>query len=703
MKHDKANTNTGNGNAIRRVNDNSTIDVFNQTQSTVNAQVPATIDQQKLDINMFRQTVQRKREVAIERNTSQRAYTGRSNEVMKQHNVVQDDVTRAMANPFHDIVAFFNDEKSTDQLLNEQKGLAMQLHTINKNNQSATAMFDEQINVLNDGLSDQLGLSQLKATQSAEIANLIDRQTKVETARKDYEDNIMEGKTLKSLQLELNDSTSKLSRGRLVKWIQIKQGESLDLANKRKAAKNGGKIPTKSEVLGYTSTDVLLGQLQAMAVRGVGSTVIDGQQMTSEDIQVQIDKNRTNSSKSANSIDILNNSMALASTMPNRIQQAVDRLNPETLPVQNQSELLAANGLAKVFQEAQNQLAKARKEGKNIDAQTFTRFNMLARTTSDMGDRALSNAAEVRSQRFTNEVARKSAKSFYETGVMESGTDARQIMTELVLTEDPNALASEAGNVFGPVVVQFAEQFSASMTENFSDPSVRFLDEDGEEISGFSGERLNFQLAESNKVNKLNSTVAWRRVLAASSGAKPGSGEEANKWKSLIANQMLTPQLLLSTQEFVMLPEVQSNQQLRDLLTTSGGQLKSEFLSAEVDSVSLILQKIATMSQQQKIAGKLGEDVNYGQMFLDVMGSEAIINVAKSEFEQQDIVLQSMLRGLYGTGKAAGSYINSYVDKLHSYDPKAFEAQIKETVIEHKKNKESSDKILINSNIGRAL
>lgn len=681
--------------ATTNMNEQNTVQIFNDLQGALNANIQKTVAQQPLDTAMFEQTIEFKQRIGAESRASQKMFGEQSRQVLDQNDVKQAEINDAFANPFHDITAFFSGNKSTDELLNDQKVLAGQLGRIHKDNTTTNAMFEMQLNTVNEGLKDQLGISKLRADQGVELEKLINRQTKIETSRKTYEDDVLEGESLRMLQLRLNNfdvAGDNFSKGRVIKWMQIKQNEALDLANKQRKARNGGKEPTREDVIGFTGMDTLLQRMNAMTNLGIDSTVIDGFQFSKAQLDAEIKSKRKSFQTDAGAIDNLNASFALASGVP-RIQAAtVARLNPESLPLKNQGELQAAKFLSDTFEDGKSLLQEAIASGETVDPNQFRRLQVLARNTFDMAERAVRNAAVVKASDFTNESANKSAIKFYE-GKPIGATDGRNILTELVLTETSSAIAKDVGIVLGPVLSQFSDAFANSMASNFADNSVKAGDTDGFDI-----EVIKQQMAEQGKVNKLNSAVSWTRTMNEGTG-RP-QGEEQNRWVAQISDQLLAVQIHGGVNEFLQIPELLEIDEVRDALVTTSGRVKGKFIAADADSINAIAQELAVVGAKLKVEGSIPEDFDLAKLYLDTMRSESIMNLARRQLEKPNIALQSMLRGLYGDDKATSSYLGAYLEKLGSVDTAFNEKESLPQALEIQNRKDELNNAIVQQGLG---
>lgn len=651
--------------------------------------VSETVARQKINIGMFQQAILDKRKINAEKSVSQSAYTAKASGILDKNAEAQTRLNTANANPFNDLIALFTGDPSRQDIINEQKVLQGQMARVHRDNVNVTSTFNAQLQAVNQGLSDQLGLSKLRQQQGDELEDIINRETKTSLAVKEVSDKTLEGFSISMLENELEDPTSKFPPGFVTKWLMLKKNEALDLSLKKRKLKNGGKLPTKGEVLDTLSVQDLKREIDTMNINAANTSVIDGFTFTRASLQTQLKDSSDRLIKSGNAFDSMTNDFALTAAASGNLQSDLSRVEFDVLPLKNKTELTAGITALSIFDKQRITLTDKLDKGQKISTSEFATMQSTRALASTTYQRALHNAAVEQAKRFENEKANKAAVDYYVTGNIPSANNAREIAGELSLNETPDAIAEAGGIVIGRVIGNMAQTLSANMVTNFQDNTQA----DG----GLSGTRpadVNLQMFLSqSKSGKLNSQVAWQRMISEKSGLP--KGEEQNRWVADISNQLIAAKSQIGITEFLKLPEISGNVALRNALVTTGGSVRNEILNADVDTLDKIVQTIALVSAKQIEAGQMDSDLGLAVKFIEVMKSEAVQNVAKQELENPAIEVQSFLRGLYKSN-AASSYLGIYIQKLNSIDTVGIEKRVQVLAAEQAKQRESAINILEN-------
>jgi len=653
------------------------LDIFTAAQPKLSSNVVQTAESNQLDANMFVEFTQKRDGLQKSIEASETSYGRMSSDLLDQNDNLQGEINKAFNNPFYDLMAAFSDDRSTDELLQEQRRLAMQLSRVNTQNIKATATIQSDIDRESQKFQDQIGLSKLLEEGADKQVTALENVTKLEEAATAFEISKLERKSVNMLQLELQDSNSIFSPGLTRSVLNAKINDNLLTQTAQLKLKFGS--VTKAQVLGSISKDQMVEIVKNMKNLGVTSQPFNGVIIPIGDFTKAIAVKQKDFERDINIFNTLSSDALASIDLQPDAQAFADTIDSKSLSLESQVQMQAAAVTIEFNQKIQRRNADILANGGELsdrDKLMMIRSGkQAAELLSVTKDRAATEKANAIS---SNPDTQKALKNYYmANGRFNSAREAQTVGIELLATSTPEAVGSQAGGVFQQTVTEFATLMQDRIDSNFDNN----FNPDKPSTSK-TGTKLNVNIEDFFKgqpANKKLSSVEWLRALREPAVDKegkpilPGTGLETNKWKSGFVNSAFALQIDQGISEFITSDAIKLQPKIIDLLTTSGGRLKDKYLNSS-DTLKSIISDLATLNATDIVDEKVNGETDYAAMFIQTMKSASIMNIGVNAFTRsKDPFLNSMFRNLYGDrdlSTIAGGYLKKYENKLSSISTK---------------------------------
>lgn len=685
---------------------NRSLDIFNAAQPRLNQAVVSSVADNQLDANMFAQTVQKRTKLQKDKKISQQSFGEQANELLQQNEEVNGRIDNALANPFHDLMAFFNGEQSVEDMANEQKRLSLQMSRVHSNNTATSAAIDDEIKNTEQSLKDQLGFTKL--INEGKDRTLLDLQSvsKAEKALTDFETSRLTGKSLDMLRLELKSSiagSSKFRPGTIQSVINAKENELLDVQNKKFS--NRGKQPKAIDVLKTITQDELFLIRNQMQNTDTNFKFIQGVRVTKADVVTELGRKQTVFDRDMTAFSDLSTNAMIANSFQQNAEDFASAVDIESLPMELQ---IQANAIGVLIQDHE-----ARKEAVIADpenGENARRLIISGKRAGDALNAVKERIADTKSKQvLSDEEGQGALKRFYlANGRFTNTKDSLSVVNGLHSGSTPEAIGSNAGATFQNVITRIATRFSDRQEANFDNNFKPAVNRAG---SASSAKKKSISIEDflaGGPSNRNLSAIEWQRTLREETSPKLQSvGAEKNKWKELIVQSVFSTQLQFGLQEFLKLDGVKLQDNIRNALTTTGGGIKPGLLDAN-NSAQAIADILAEIAAKGKTDGLLDDQTNFAAQFINIMKSDAILNIANRAFDTKDPYTIAVFTGIYGdrgAGSIAGGYLGKYDNQMSAIDITETERKFRLDLIKARDSDKSFNedifgRNLIQSNIG---
>jgi len=629
-----------------------TLNLFAQESAAINVNVSDTVKGNELDLAMFVQTAKKRAQISKEKIASNVGYVQQSSKALAQSDAVQTEIDSAFENPFHDLTAFFSGDPSRGDLISKQRAITGKLNKINQDNVNTAALFDEQIAFVEQGLKDQLGLTDLRNDQSDQLGKLVALQSMKQVKRNEFENTALDTKTREELVAELIDPNRIFQKGLIQAKIREIDLENLDLNAKRRAALKEKEL-TKDKVLGFTGTQEIIQRANVMKAQGVDTGNIEGVRIILTDLEDTITSRLDARKKNSLAVTSINQEALLQSTLSNDLLNIAKEQDIERMSPKNAAQFKFAEIMNQKVTEIRGQIADKIKNNVPVKTQEFAVLTTVQNNAAFLSEKAVQDGAVEAAERFSgDEVAHASALKFYQTGQFNDSKDARNVFINLAQNETPSAIANESV-VFGKTLEAFTKVLNDNLFAEFPDAPNEI-----DEKTGKAKLDLNALLA-SGKTRRINFANAWNKsVNMEVSKDEIAGGGEPNLWVSQMTNQMNSVQSEVATSVFLENEVVKLYPEFGEALTTPGGGLRLDFLNAPNGTMSAIANKVALIEQRLIEKGSLTDSTNIFAKVMESFQSEATISVVSREYNRSSIALKALLRPLYGIKQ---NYVESYM------------------------------------------
>jgi len=654
------------------------LNIFSAAQPKLNSNVVQTAESNQLDASMFVEFTQKRNELQKSIKASEASYGRLSSDLLNQNDTLQGEIDKAFNNPFHDLLAAFSDDRSTDELLQDQRRLAMQLSRINTQNVSATASIQGDIDIADQKFKDQIGLSELIAKGADRQLIALESVTKSEQAATTLEIKKLERKSVNMLLLELQDPNSIFSPGLTRSVLNAKINDNLLTQTNQLKLKFGGS--TKAQILGSISKDQMVEIVKNMKNLGVTSQPFNGVVIPIGDFTKAIAVKQKDFERDINIFNTLSSDALASINLQPDAQAFADTIDTTSLSIETQVQMQTAAATVQFHQKIQKRNTDILAGGNKLttrDSLMLIRSGKQAfEVLSITKDRASTEKANAIS---SDEPTQKALKNYFmSNGRFNSAKEAQTVGIELLSSSTPEAVGSQAGGIFQKTVTSFAKLVQDRIDSNFDNNFTA----NERSITNRAGSKRSVNIEDFLKgqpANKKLSSVEWLRALREPALDKdgkpvlPGSGLETNRWKAGFVNSAFAIQIDQGISEFVTSDAIKLQPKIIDLLTTSGGRLKDKYLNSS-DTLKSIIADLTTLNANDIINEKVDKDTDYAAMFIQTMKSASIMNVGANAFtSSKDPFLNSMFRNLYGDrdlSSIAGGYLQKYENKLSSMPTK---------------------------------